>query len=290
MASLVPVLEVGGTHVSAALVDVERWTVGETTRLDLDADADADDIVGRFVAAGTSLGAPAGVCWGIAMPDPFDYDTGVALFEGVGKFAALHGVDVGAELAARLRPEPAALAFLNDADAFVLGEWAAGVGRGVGRLAGVTLGTGIGSGWLVGGEIVDPGEPAGGRAHRLRVRSAPLEDVVSRRAIRRAYAAAGGNADADVREIAESARQGCVAAARVLDDAFTGLGEALAGPLARFGADVVVIGGSMAASWDLFAPSVRAGAGETGLPEFRLAADPEHAPLIGAAVHAARRA
>lgn len=280
----------GGTHVSAALVDVEAWTVGEITRCDLDADAGAAGIVERFVAAGNSVDAPDHACWGVAMPDPFDYDAGVGLFEGVGKFAALHGVDVGAELAAQLRPQPASLAFVNDADAFVLGEWAAGAGRGVDRLAGITLGTGIGSGWLVAGEIVDPGDPPGGRAHRLRVRSAPLEDAVSRRAIRRAYEAAGGDPDADVREIAERARQGCDTAARVLDHAFTALGTALAGPLARFGADVVVLGGSMAASWDLFAPSVRAGAGGTGLPEFRLATDPEHAPLIGAAVHAIRRA
>lgn len=288
MGSLTPVLEVGGTHVSAALVDANGWTLGETTRLDLDADADADGIVGRFLAAGNAAGASEAACWGVAMPDPFDYDTGVALFEGVGKFAALHGVDVGAALAAGLQPRPAAVRFVNDADAFVLGEWAAGSGRGVRRLAGITLGTGIGSGWLVDGTVVDPGTPAGGRAHRLQVRSAPLEDVVSRRAIRRAYAAAGGDADADVREIAERARQGCDIAVRVLDAAFTALGEALAGPLARFGAEVVVIGGSMAASWELFEPSVRAGAGGTGLPEIRLAAASEDAPLIGAALHARR--
>jgi glucokinase len=281
----VPVLDVGGTHVTGALVHPDGWQVVTATRFSLDADASADALLDRFVLAAGAAGAPAGATWGVAMPDPFDYQRGVGQFEGVGKFAALRGVPIGDALRARLGGE---VAFVNDADAFLLGEWAAGAAAGFTRCAGITLGTGIGSGWLVAGEVADPGEPPGGRLHRMTIDGRPLEDVVSRRAIRAAFAAAGGDADADVREIAAAARDGSGLARRVLDRAFAALGDVVGRCVAGFAADVLVVGGSMSASWDLFEPAFRSAAG--ALPELRLAADSDRAPLVGAALHALRRA
>jgi glucokinase len=285
MATPIPVLEVGGTHVTAAAVDPDGWRVTQATRYHLDAEAGADALLERFHRAGNALRVPPGRTWGVAMPDPFDYTTGVALFEGVGKFASLRGVDVGAALRDRLRGR---FAFVNDADAFMLGEWVAGAAVGSRRSAGITLGTGVGSGWLVDGRVVDPGVPPGGRLHRLDIAGRPLEDVVSRRAIRRAYAAAGGRAEADVKDIAEAARAGEAIARRVLDAAMTALGRVVGRVVNAFRADILVVGGSMSASWDLFGPAFRAGALGCGLPRIALAADPEHAPLIGAALHAQR--
>jgi glucokinase len=287
MTNLVPVLEIGGTHVTAAAVDPSDWRLEGSTRYSLDADASADALIQRFFRAGNALRAPAGATWGIAMPDPFDYQHGIGLFEGVGKFTALRGVDVGDALRTRLRGP---VAFLNDADAFLLGEWAAGAAVGAHRCVGITLGTGVGSAWLVDGAVVDPGVPPGGRIHRLSIGSQPLEDVVSRRAIRRAFAAAGGDPDADVRDIAEQARTGSVMARRVLDGAMTALGRVVGRCTAGFRPDLLVIGGSMSASWDLFEPAFRAGALGNGLPRIAIAADSERAPLIGAALHAIRHA
>src|SRR4051812_8610475 len=120
--SAVPVLEIGGTHVTGALVDSDDWTVRQSTRYSLDAGAPADALIDRFWRAGNALRAPAGVAWGVAMPDPFDYRRGIGGFEGVGKFAALRGIDVGDALNRRLHGR---MTFLNDADAFLLGEWVA---------------------------------------------------------------------------------------------------------------------------------------------------------------------
>ncbi|MDT4940316.1 MAG: hypothetical protein QOJ34_405 [Pseudonocardiales bacterium] len=284
-AAPVPVLDVGGTHVTAALVDPTDWTVRQSTRYSLNADETAGTLIDRFWRAGNALRAPAGAGWGVAMPDPFDYERGVGRFEGVGKFAALNGVDVGDALGTLLRGR---MAFLNDADAFLLGEWVAGAARGSRRTAGLTLGTGVGSGWLVDGMVADPGTPPGGRLHRMSIGGRPLEDVVSRRAIRQAFAAAGGDAHADVREIAEAARYGYQPARRVLDEAMSALGAVVGRCMSGFRADVLVIGGSMSAAWDLFERPFRTGALGNGLPEVRIASEPDSAPLIGAALHAAR--
>ncbi len=282
----VPALEVGGTHVSAALVDRTSWSVGPVRRREVDGAAAAAQILAGWTEAGHALGAPDDAVWAVAMPDPFDYEHGTGRFAGVAKFEALDGVDIGAALVAAL---PAAdVVFCNDADAFALGEWVSGAGRGSRRCVGITLGTGVGSGWVVDGCIVEPTEPPGGRAHRLQVDGAGLEEVMSRRGIRRSYAAATGDEEADVREIADRARAGDGPAEQVLEHAVRTLGASIAASITAFDADVVVIGGSMSASWDLFEPWFVSGAG-VRLPPVRVALSPDTSALCGAAYHALSR-
>jgi glucokinase len=280
----IPVLDIGGTHVTAALVDPSSWTVvGEAHRADVDSHAPAGAILTAFATAGRALGELGDAVWAIAMPDPFDYVRGIGRFHGVAKFEALDGVDVRAALRERLPGRPRDIVFCNDADAFTVGEWVAGSAVGTTRVVGLTLGTGVGSGWIAGGHIVDPHVPPGGRAHLLFVDGVPLEDAMSRRAIQRAYATATGDAAADVREIADRAREGDEAATIVLARALRSLGSALAVPVRDFGAEVVVVGGSMSRSWDLFDDWFREGAGDIAMPPVRVAADPDGAPLVGAA-------
>jgi glucokinase len=282
VSATVPVLEVGGTHVSGASVHTDDWTVtGSPERVPIDGADGSERLLDAFARAGSALGATGSSVWGVAMPDPFDYASGIGHFRGVGKFESLDGVDVRAGLLSRLPGE--GMVFGNDADAFTLGEWLAGAGRGSDRVMGLTLGTGIGTGWVANGRVVDPGIPPGGRAHRLFVDGARLEDVVSRRAIRAAYRHATGAAEPDVAEIAERARADEPAAAATLAHAMRALGRALAPPVRDFGAEVVVVGGSMSGSWDLFAPWFAEGAADVRLPEIRLAADPDGAALVGAA-------
>lgn len=275
------VLDVGGTHATAAHISSRTWrVVGTPRRADIDAHAAADTILDAIAAPARGTKEPV---WAIAMPDPFDYDRGIGRFHGVGKFESLAGVDMRAGLAERLGAAPEDLHFCNDADAFTVGEWLVGAGRGADRVVGLTLGTGVGSGWVDGGRVIDPGVPRGGRAHQLQINGGPLEDSMSRRAIRRAYAGATGGRDSDVREIADRARAGEPAAVEVLGHALRSLGRALAGPIHGFGADVIVVGGSMSGSWELFEPWFREGAGDIGVPPVRIATDADIAPLIGAA-------
>lgn len=180
------------------------------------------------------------------------------------------------------------MVFLNDAHAFLLGEWRAGAARGERRCAGITLGTGVGSAFTVDGEIRrdGPGVPPQGRVDLLKWAGAPLEDTVSRRAVLARY----GDPDADVRDVAARARDGDRRARRVLDEAFTALGTVLAPCLRDFRASALVVGGSMAQSWDLVRPSLRSGLGDTPVSVRRglLGGD---AALVGAAgyVSASRR-
>ncbi|WP_432105334.1 ROK family protein [Streptomyces sp. bgisy091] len=299
---LTPVLEIGGTHVTAALVDTAEPALAHPAhRLALPAQGSADAILTGLAEAASRLTVADGAAWGVAVPGPFDYRRGVGLFEGVGKFDSLHGVDVGAELRTRLPVPPATLDFLNDADAFAIGEYAAGAARGHARAVCVTLGTGVGSAFLDHGVPVGSGPlvPPDGSAHLLAYGGKPLEDTVSRRGIRAAYTravAAGPGPVPDVRDIAALARAGDRSARIVLDHAFRALGEALAPWLCAFEATVLVVGGSIAGSWDLVEAPLRVGLAEGPDPRLahrlplRTSRRPAEAPLLGAAWWARRGA
>jgi glucokinase len=283
----IPVLEVGGTHVTAGWVLTDGWQASDLSRTELPGGGGAEQLIAILAGAGARLAAGPGATWGIAMPGPFDYARGVAHYAGVGKFEALAGVDVGAALRAALPGPPGALCFSNDASAFGVGEWLIGAARGATRCAVVTLGTGVGSAFLDNGISIESGPSVPPRAelHLLNHAGRPLEDWVSRRAIRAAFAGAGGSDALDVKEIAELARTGNPAAITVFEQAFRVLGEVLGPWLRRFGAELLVVGGSISRSFDLIEEPLRIGLSPcigSGFP-LALAHRPELSPLVGAA-------
>lgn len=277
-------VDVGGTHVSTAQVTAALEVRGER-RFPLDADGTADDVLDSIsTAVRIQLARPVRVA--IAMPGPFDYERGIGDFTAVGKFGALSGVDVRTELAARVGVAPERIGFVNDAEAFGLGEWAAGSGRRVGRCVAVTLGTGIGSAFIDRGSCVRSGRdvPPGGDIHRVHVHGTPLEDHVSRRAFRRLYRQRSGQ-DADVAEVAARARSGETIARGLIVERMEVLGAALGPWVKSFGASTVVVGGSMTASADLFFPPLQDGLNQAMQREIRLATGVlpgQRASLMGA--------
>ena len=135
--------------------------------------------------------------------------------------------------------------------------------------------------------------PHEGRVDLLRVAGQPLEDVVSARAIERAYRGRTGVAPRDIAHIASEARSGGEVAAAVLRSAFEQLGAVLRPWLQDFGAKALVVGGSMTGSWDLIGPALLDGMRGGDVTSFvglrvSVAARPEEAALLGAAAFAKR--
>jgi glucokinase len=234
------------------------------------------------------------VPWAVAIPGPFDYRRGIGLYTDVGKFDALLDVNLAARLHAALPHLTGGITFVNDADAFAVGEWRQGVTAAAARCVGITLGSGVGSSFLDNGTPVTAGPdvPPHGRAHQLKIGTADLEDVVSRRAILSRYLAGPdvtGAPGFDVHDVFDRSRGGDDWATRVLEDAFRALGGALAPWFSRFHATAVAFGGAMTGSWDLILPSLRYGLITAGaridialLPS----ADTELSALVGASTFA----
>jgi glucokinase len=278
---------VGGARVTAGWVRPDGWQVSGLTRAPLPAQGSAEQLIEALARAGAGLGAEPGAAWGIAMPGPFDYVRGVAHYAGTGRLQALAGVDVRSALYQALPHQPGSLCFSNDASAFLVGEWLIGSARGATRCVGVTLGAGVGSAFLDRGNVIDvgPSVPPQAELRLLSHAGRPLEDWVSRRAIRAAFAQAGGAPTLGVRQIAELARTGDPAAVTAFDGAFRALGEVLGPWLQRFGAELLVLGGSISRSWDLIERPLRAGLSRCSDWRFSIetAGDPELSPLVGAA-------
>lgn len=277
--------------MNAAIVEI----VGSDSRIvgragnDLDSAGAREDVLEGLVQAALDLkGDGDELDLAIAMPGPFDYATGRGTFVGVGKFDSIVGVDLREEFSTRVGTSPERVRFLNDADAYGLGEWAFGGAGRPERLVCVTLGTGVGSAFIDNGTAVDSGPevPPDGEAHLLSYRGLPLEDSVSTRAIVRAFAKATSKR-CDVRRIAELARGGDSAARLVLDDAMRALGTAMAPWLDSFAASVFVVGGSMARSWDILEEPIVAALQASGARLDGLVIRPstlfDDSPLLGAA-------
>jgi len=147
---LVGALEIGGTHVTSALVNRRTGLLvpGNTRRRANEPGVSADELLSGFASAIVDVHAAPDTPWAVAIPGPFDYRRGIGLFKGVGKFDALLDVNLTSRLHATLPHLTGGITFVNDADAFAVGEWRQGVTAAAARCVGITLGSGVGSSFL----------------------------------------------------------------------------------------------------------------------------------------------
>lgn len=278
-------LDIGGSHVTAAPVDLcSRAVTAAPARLDLSHDAPLDALIGGWAEAALAALASAGqgvtvTHLGLAVPGPFDATRGVSGMTH--KFTALFGQDVRAALTARLRGTPlhdTPILFGNDADLFALGEWWAGAGEQLDTI-GVTLGTGIGSGFIRAGQVQNhgPGVPPGGELWNTPFRDATVEDAASGAALTRlAHDHLGVTLDARQLAALPAGQSGPVWTAFGQT-----LGEALTPWVQAFGPGRVVLGGNISRAFGQFGHSM-----QSRLPpgtQVRKSRHFEHAALLGAA-------
>lgn len=288
---VVGALDIGGTHVSGGRVNVASASLEKRSRVSasLPAAGGRTELLEAILRVARSIAAPELRNLGVAVPGPFDHARGVSQITH--KLEAIHGVDLRSELHAAMAPHAdTAIHFLNDAEAFLLGEWWSGAAREHVRAVGITLGTGLGSAFCEEGEIVRSGAgvPQHGELYAVWFRDAPVEQTISRAALLARYGARVDE-DIDVEQIADRAREGERAARRVFADLGTALGQFLAPWLRAYEPTCLVVGGSIARSWDLFEDTLRVDLESvTSLRTVTVAAQLEDAPLLGAAYYATR--
>lgn len=294
-------LDVGGSSVAGAVVDRSGglWCCEESA---LDSQAEVDVVVARLADELARLAecrtrltgeAARGRLLGVALavPGPFDEDRGAFMIRGLPKFERLYGVELG-PLLRRALPWLAGLpvVYLNDAAAFALGEQRYGAAVGAGRVLALTLGTGCGSAFLVGGEVVTGGHgvPRDGHVYHLQFEDATVDDALSTRGVARLWTEASPLAAAagapSVAELASLARGGDSAAILTFRRFGARLAAALGPTINAFAPDVVVLGGNIARAFDLFGKTAAGALADAGI-QTRLtpAGDIGGAALKGAA-------
>ncbi|NJL33266.1 MAG: ROK family protein [Chloroflexaceae bacterium] len=126
-------------------------------------------------------------------------------------------------------------------------------------MIGVTLGTGLGSGFVAGGVPLYSGAhvPQDGQLWHTPYTGGIAEDAVSTRALSSAYAERTGQQRTPV-ELALLAQTGDADALAVYADFGTHLARILAPWLRSFQPTALVFGGNIARSWPLFEPTLSA--------------------------------
>ena len=255
-------LDVGGTYVKCS----------DGRKVPIDSAGSREAIAAALAEAVGPLDGLASV--GVCIPGPFDYREGIFLMKH--KFAAVYGESFRSLAGI---PDRVRLGFIHDVNAPLQGLLRLHPEFREGRVALVTLGTGLGFSYAVDGVIqmnerLSPAVSLYNRPYQDGV----LEDFVSRRAILRFY---GKPVVGDVKEISERARAGEADAIGAFRSAGRAFAEG-AGPLLHeLGITSVWFGGQIAKSFDLMRP-----AAEPLLPGIALhiAEDFEAAALQGAAI------
>jgi glucokinase len=243
-------VDIGGSHITAAVVDLEKGAIIESSlkRKVVDAKASAKFLIAEWtevIKSAYEAFPKVNVQLGIAVPGPFDYENGISLMKDQDKFKLLYQIDVKAELAKSIGIAPDAIRFLNDAASFMQGEVYGGAAKGYKNALGLTLGTGLGAATAINGVTKDAdlwnASFLGGIA----------EDYFSTRWFVKKYEDLTGNTFAGVKELAEIADVDPYAK-QIFNEFGRGLGHFLADVIKANGTEVVVLGGNIAQAYPLF--------------------------------------
>jgi len=254
-------VDIGGTHVSAVLIDIDTKQIlpESFSEQKVDNQAEAGEILGVWADTisrtvshinGSDL---LGV--GFAMPGPFDYQKGIALFERVKKFESLYGTNVGIALRDLLSfNDDVSFRFINDASAFAIGEAWIGKAKSASKCLALTLGTGFGSAFISDGIPVLTGDevPEFGCLWHLPYDDGIADDYFSTRWFIGNYAQKTGQTVSGVKEIADRANENDEVAKALFHQYGTGLGKFLAPWVQKFQPEIIVIGGNVTGAYNLF--------------------------------------
>lgn len=253
--SLVMGVDIGGSHITAAVVDLKKRKVLKETliRRSVDSQSDVVSIISAWSSAisQSSLSAESAIEEiGIGMPGPFDYEDGVCYIKDQQKYDSLHGLNVKTLLSESLGILPMKIRLMNDASCFLQGEAFGGAGLGFSAISGLTLGTGLGSSFYCDGLAVDAG------LWNSAFKDGIAEDYLSTRWFLKKYKMLTGENVQDVKTLsllAEEQKQ----AAEVFSEFGSNLGDFLNFVISEQRPDAVILGGNIAQSFRLFEKSLK---------------------------------
>lgn len=266
-------IDLGGTNLRIAAF-TSAWqrlgTITIPTRVQNGPEAVLDDIcaaVQKLVAERSGRGNLAGV--GLGSPGPLELPSGRLLAPP--NLPGFEQLELKTALEDRLQ---APVVVECDANAAALAECHAGAGRksSARSLCMLTLGTGVGSGIILNGRVWHGFAGMAGEAGHVPVYHDGLLCGCGTRGCLEQYASAtaiarvgrelvhahsqNGSGTMTARSIAEAALAGDAESQRIYDKVGEALGIGLAGLVSTLNLPLYVIGGGVAAAWDLFAPAM----------------------------------
>ncbi|MFH7000662.1 ROK family protein [Flavobacterium bizetiae] len=257
-------VDIGGSHISSAAVNGNDFVIIPGTYFSgaVDSKASKEVIIKKWAAIinqtiqiiqeayDYSLSDTIGIAF--SMPGPFQYETGIAMFEGNDKYESLYNVSVSEELLKYLSTQNVSFRFLNDASCFGVGGSLKQESEANSKVIAITLGTGFGAAFLDNKLPITQGTNV---PHNGCLWDKPFEDSIadnyfSTRWFLSQYESITGNKLTDgVKEIAGIEDYSTV---KIFDDFANNLSEFLAPFIIDFQADLLILGGNIAKSNRLF--------------------------------------
>lgn len=259
-------VDIGGTHISSAVVDVKQKKILEETYATSHvANLEPFDVImetwastlNKTINASQNL-ALKGI--GFAIPGPFNYKEGIAMYPEGFKYGALHEIKVVQNLTPLLiSSDDIPIRFLNDATSFAVGEAWLAEEEGLERQLFITLGTGLGAGFVENGIPVvnGPNVPPNGCLWNLPYKDGMADDYFSTRGCVNAYHELSGETVTGVKELALLFEFDPLAK-QMFTEFGTDLGSFLAPWLKRFNADALVLGGNISKAYACFGQALQA--------------------------------
>lgn len=249
-------IDLGGTHMRAALIDrgggVHEKRIEPTPR-----EASCPDAL--LTLAGTVLEGSGVTEAVVGVPGRIDHEAGH--LEDAPNLPPGWPTELTEENLSSVLGIRARLA--NDADLATVGEARFGAGRGYRDIVYVTISTGVGAGVLLGGRLVhgrlslaEVGHTVIDRGATARGEPATLEDLASGTALARIAREMG--LDLDGAEIVKRVRDGDAPARRVWDGVADAAGIGVANLAHMFSPEVIIVGGGMSSAGDLLLDPIRA--------------------------------
>lgn len=282
-------VDIGGSHISCAAVEMRTSEIIDQTYFQENVDSKAEkDVIlecwGNCINRVLELLGDRDIIGiGFAMPGPFRYRDGIAMFEVNDKFEALYKVSVAQELPKYLDHKNLPLRFFNDASSFGIGSMLAGGFDTKSKVLALTLGTGFGAAFfedeypLINAKHV----PENGCLWDKEFKDSIADDYFSTRWFLQEFENEYGQIPLDgVKGLVEVDS----AKAKSLFEKFTKNFVAFTIPyLQTFNPDILIIGGSIAKSSHLFLEDLEAMLIQNGLHvQIKIIPNTEQANIIGA--------
>ncbi len=280
--SLVLGIDIGGSHITSALIDISSGQMARETyvRKFVDSHQTAGKIITAWSEAingSFSLGNIPVNRIGIAMPGPLDYELGVCWIKDQDKYENLYGLNIKELLARELKIGPGNIRIMNDACCFLQGEVLGTLDSKYKIVMGFTLGTGLGSAIYNDGTVTDAD------LWRLPFQDGIAEDYLSTRWFIRRYTELTGKTVNDVKHLLEGVDNDPAVRAIFKEFGRT-LGGFLNHCIGTYAPEAIVLGGNIAKSPELYLEHLENVLAESGnLIPVSLARLGEEAALIGAA-------
>jgi glucokinase len=249
-------VDIGGTGIKAGAINTDGNIIGEPVTTDTGGNDQSDIIFRRItdsiekVIQNSGVGSSDIMGIGLGVTGPLDNNTGTIL--ECPQLPTMHFFPLRDKIIAKFKLP----VFMdNDANALLLGESIWGAGKGFGISLGFTLGTGLGCAIVIDNKLFTGTNGLAGEIWPSPFNERTIEDIVSGRGVSSTYNVLSKQWKT-AKEVSELARMGDDNAIETWNIFGRALGKAIAWGVNMIDPGIVILGGSISNSMDLFYSSM----------------------------------